>query len=152
MLTTHVSLWDKYDYLDEKFKKVFAFLRGNDLAALEEGTIEIEGKDIYASVQRYTTGTPDVCRFESHERYFDVQVVVSGEEAFGYAPREGLTVTVPYQAENDIVFYAEPEKSSVVTLRPGDFIIVAPEDAHAPRRMTGAGPCEVHKIVVKVRV
>lgn len=151
MLTTHVTLWDKYNYLDEKFQKAFAFLRSHDLASLPEGTVEIAGKDIYASVQHYTTGTPEACRFESHEKYFDVQMVVSGEEAFGYAPRQGLTVSVPYSEENDIVFYKEPEKSSSVTLQAGDFIIVAPEDAHAPRRMTAVGPCEVKKIVVKVK-
>ena len=37
-------------------------------------------------------------------------------------------------------------------MKKGDFAIVPPEDAHAPRRMSAKGPCQVKKIVVKVKI
>lgn len=46
MLTTNLSLAEKYDYLSDKFKKAFTFLRETDLAALPTGNIPIEGEDI----------------------------------------------------------------------------------------------------------
>ena len=57
-----------------------------------------------------------------------------------------------YNDETDLIFYKEPKQSGAVLLKKGDFAIVPPEDAHAPRRMSANGPCRVKKIVVKVKV
>ena len=83
MLTTNLSLAEKYDYLSDKFKKAFTFLRETDFAALPTGNIPIEGEDIYANVQSYTTMAAEDCPFESHRAYFDLQYVAEGEECFG---------------------------------------------------------------------
>lgn len=152
MLTTNIKLAEKYDYLSDKFRKAFAFLRETDLTALPVGNIPIDGKDVYANVQSYTTMTPEECPFESHRAYFDLQYVVEGEECFGYEPLENLTPSMEYDAERDLIFYQEPAGSGSVILKAGDFAIVPPEDGHAPRRMTEKGPCHVKKIVVKVSV
>lgn len=152
MLTTNLKLAEKYDYLDEKFKKAFAFLRDTDLDALPVGNVPIEGDDIYASVQSYVTMPAEECAFESHRAYFDIQYVVEGEEIFGYEPAANLKPSTGYDAEKDLIFYEEPEESGKILLKKGDFAIVPPEDGHAPRRMSGKGACQVKKIVVKVRV
>lgn len=152
MLTTSLLLAEKYDYLSEKFKKAFIFLRETDLAALPVGNVPIDGDEVYANVQSYTTMAPEECPFESHRAYFDLQYVVEGEECFGYEPLENLTPSMEYDAERDLIFYQEPAQSGCVILKAGDFAIVPPEDGHAPRRMTLNGACAVKKIVVKVRV
>lgn len=151
MLTTNLRLADKYNFLSEKFVKAFQFLRTEDLNALPLGVTEIEGKEIFANVQEYTTMPWEECAFEAHDEYFDIQYVVSGKELFGYAKREGLRVSVPCDSENDLVFFEEPENVGSVFLEAGDFAIVPPEDAHKPRCMAGEG-CRVRKIVLKVKV
>lgn len=152
MLTTNLSLAEKYDYLSDKFKKAFTFLWETDLSALPVGNIAIDGEDVYANVQSYTTMAAEECPFESHRAYFDLQYVAEGEECFGYTPVEMLVPSMDYDAERDLIFYNEPEESGAVILKKGDFAIVPPEDGHAPRRMTAAGPCKVKKIVVKIKV
>lgn len=152
MLTTNLMLAEKYDYLGDKFRKAFAFLRETDLAALPLGNVPIDGKEVYANVQSYTTMTAEECPFESHRAYFDLQYVVEGEERFGYEPLGNLTPAMEYDPERDLIFYQEPACSSSVILKAGDFAIVPPEDGHAPRRMTEKGPCRVKKIVVKISV
>lgn len=87
MLTTNLSLADKYDYLSEKFRKAYKFLRTKDLDALPEGITEIDGKEIFANVQEYSTMPWEECPFEAHDKYFDIQYVVSGKEMFGYVKR-----------------------------------------------------------------
>lgn len=87
-----------------------------------------------------------------YEKYFDLQFVVSGEERFGYVPRDLCKPAMAYDADRDLVFYEEPAESGCIILKAGDFAIVPPEDAHAPRRQTAAGACAVKKIVVKVKV
>lgn len=152
MLTTNLSLAEKYDYLSDKFKKAFTFLRETDLAALPTGNIPIEGEDIYANVQSYTTMAAEDCPFESHRAYFDLQYVAEGEECFGYAPVNTLLASMEYDEERDLIFYEEPAEAGAVILKKGDFAIVPPEDGHAPRRMTADGPCKVKKIVVKIKI
>lgn len=152
MLTTNIALADKYNYLDAKFRKAFAFLRTADLAALPLGNTPIDGDEVFANVQAYTTLPDGEAPFESHNAYFDLQYVVEGEECFGYAPRALCTPSMDYDAARDLTFYEEPAQSGSVVLKAGDFAIVPPEDAHAPRRRTAAGPVAVKKIVVKVKV
>lgn len=104
MLTTNILLAEKYDYLSEKFKKAFTFLRDTDLAALPVGNVPIDGNEVYANVQSYSTMDAADCPFESHKEYFDVQYVVEGEECFGYEPVENLIPSVEYDAEKDLIF------------------------------------------------
>lgn len=152
MLTTNIKLAEKYNYLDEKFKKAFQFLRETDLTTLPVGNVSIDGEEVFANVQSYTTMRSEECPFESHKAYFDIQYVVSGEECFGYEAVENLVPSMEYDKERDLIFYEEPVQAGQIVLKAGDFAIVPPEDGHAPRRMTGNGSCPVKKIVVKVRV
>lgn len=151
MLTTSIDLMEKYDYLEEKFKKGYEFLKNTDLKALPLGRVEIDGDDLFASVQEYTTMPAEACKYEAHNRYFDIQYVVEGQEYFGYVKREGLTEEAPYDEVNDLVFFKEPEQDGYVLLQTGDAAVVVPEDAHKPRCVAGKA-CRVRKIVVKVRV
>lgn len=151
MLTSNLKLADKYDYLSEKFAKAYEFLRTENLAVLPVGNVEIDGKEIFANVQEYTTMPWEECAFEAHDQYFDIQYVVSGKEMFGYVKREGLKESAPYDAEKDLVFFEEPDCSGQILLEAGDLAVVPPEDAHKPRCIAGES-CKVKKIVVKVRV
>ncbi len=151
MLTTSLQLADKYDYLSEKFAKVYQFLRTENLSELPVGITEIDGKEIFANVQEYITMPWEDCSFEAHDQYFDIQYVVFGSEMFGYAKREHLKEKAPYDSENDLVFFEEPARSGRILLEAGDFAVVPPEDAHKPRCAAG-NCCRVRKIVVKVKL
>ena len=70
--------------------------------------VPIDGNEVYANVQSYSTMDAADCPFESHKEYFDVQYVVEGEECFGYEPVENLIPSVEYDAEKDLIFYQEP--------------------------------------------
>ena len=50
MLATSIDLIQKYDYLEEKFKKGYEFLRKKDLKALPLGRADIDGDEVFASV------------------------------------------------------------------------------------------------------
>ena len=152
MLTTSLKLADKYNYLEEKFQKAFEFLRNTDLSALPVGNVPIDGENVYANVQSYVTMEPSKSPFEGHRKYFDLQYVAEGEECFGYEAAANLEPAADYDGEKDLLFFKEPAQSGTIVLKKGDFAIVPPEDAHAPRRMTAKGPCQVKKIVVKVKL
>lgn len=151
MVSNKLGLEYKYDFSSAKFKTAFEFLSRKDLATLPLGWIELDN-GVRASVQAYTTIDPSEGFYETHEKYFDIQYVVSGKEYIGLTVRDGLVVKTPYDKDGDITFYFDPKrKDSMVYLEDGDYIILAPEDVHKPR-LTAGEKSEVRKIVVKVPV
>ena len=151
MFSTKTGLEYKYDLSERKFRVAFEFLRRTDLADLPVGWIDLE-EGVRASVQEYTSFAWDENKFETHEKYFDVQYVVSGNEFVGVCDRsECGPVVVSYKETDDVAFYEDPSYPGKVFLNAGDFIVLAPEDAHKPRCAAGE-PAPVKKIVIKVPV
>lgn len=150
MFFSPLNLSTKYNYLDEKFQAAYQWLAETDLDNTPVGSYPVcEG--VTANVQEYTSFPASEGFFETHDKFFDIQYVISGKEQFGYCKRDGLVLKVDHP-ENDLKFYEEPALSGTVLLLPGDMIVVAPEDAHKPRTCTAEGPEFVRKVVVKVAV
>lgn len=134
----------------ELFRIAYEFLKRKDLKDLEEGWIDL-GKGVRASIQHYTTMDEKTLLFETHERFYDIQYLIEGYEYIGVCTREDLVVKTPYNQENDVTFYQDPERYGMVLLGPGDYVVLAPADAHKPRCMAEKA-MPVKKIVIKVPV
>lgn len=152
MLTTKIKYSIKYDYLNDLFRKAFDYLHTVDLESLEPGRYMIDGERVFVHIQHYQTVNLEEVDFETHDKHFDIQYMISGTEAFGYINREKLDVKLPYDDKKDITFYYEPAYSGSVILEKGDFITVAPEDGHKPRCQVGEQPCNVKKAVIKIKM
>jgi len=139
-----------YDLQSPAFQAAYTFLARTDLAELPVGRIAL-GYGAYASIQHYDSMPAETLAFETHEKYFDIQYVAAGEEYIGVTAREGLTEKIPYDESSDITFYHDPSAYGRVYLRQGDYVILAPEDAHKPRCCVST-PAPVIKVVVKVPV
>ena len=150
MFFSNVKIAEKYNYLEEKFTVAYKWLLETNIKDLPEGFYPLMGDDVVAGVQEYTTSPWEERKFETHDKYLDIQFMVTGDEMFGVCKRDGLK-EVERIDENDVVFYEEPALSGRVLLREGDLIVVAPEDAHKPRCAAGT-PAPVKKVVVKVKV
>lgn len=148
MFGANISDVYRYDYMAPKFKAAYEFLANTDFSTMEDQRIELE-HGVYAMIQSYTTQPPQERQFETHDIYFDIQYLVSGEEFFGLASRSLLTVEAAYNPESDTTFYKTPTASGGICLAPGDFITVSPQEAHQPRAFITA-PVAVKKVVVKV--
>lgn len=134
----------------EGLRLAAAFLGREDARYLADGRYEIQGDRVFALVQRYETEAPAAPRFEAHRKYIDVQYIVTGSEAIGWAPLGRLDVTEKYDEGKDVCFGFVPEGEwSPVTLCAGELAVIYPADAHAPKLALG-GPSKVMKIVVKV--
>jgi biofilm protein TabA len=150
MILTTLAEADRYAALAPGIASGLAWLRAFD-PALPDGRHAIEGASVFAIVSSYDTGPATGKRFETHRVYLDVQFVASGAERILHAPADALEVETPYDAPNDITFYAEPKASSSLLVRAGDVAIFHPGDAHKPGCMAG-GREAVRKVVVKVRL
>ena len=89
---------------------------------------------------------------EEHRQYVDVQAMLLGEEIIDWFPTDSLTVDTPYDESKDDELYKRPHPGSVpVSLRPGDFVVLFPQDAHMPCLRIGDTPEPVTKVVVKIK-
>jgi YhcH/YjgK/YiaL family protein len=136
----------QYERLGARMAKAFRFLRDTSLADLLPGRYEIDGAKVFALVSDYETKTVEASRWEAHRKHIDVQVVAAGEERVGIAPLEMLDLE-PYDDDKDILF-ARGE-GEFVTLVPGRFVVLFPQDAHMPG-VALSDPVAVKKIVVKI--
>lgn len=151
MLVTDIAHATGNDYLSARFRLAFEFLSRGDLASLPLGRNEISGDDVFANIQEYDTVAASEKQFEAHRRYYDVQFVVSGEEAVQYVPLESACLAGSFDLDADFGLYDAQARVSEVVLRAGDLAVLAPEDAHKPGCSLGEGSSHVRKIVVKVR-
>ena len=113
----------------------FAWLAANDTASLPDGYTSIIDGQIFVCLESGLTAPADSKRFETHRRYIDLQVVLSGPHLMAWADADRLPVVEDFKPDGDIRFHAEPPSSapgSLVHVGVGEFVIFFPEDAHKP--------------------
>jgi YhcH/YjgK/YiaL family protein len=140
---------ERYYGLHKNFKAAFEYLNSTDLISLEDGVIELtDGIKVIVSNNEGRTAETAVKTFECHNQNIDIQVLIRGNEAMGWKPRQNChNVVSPYSAEKDYMFFHE-QADTFFSLQEGQFVIFFPEDVHAP--LIGNGL--IKKLVVKIRI
>jgi biofilm protein TabA len=150
-IAAHASLDKSFAYLDEVLtagtdsnKRLLAVALG------DSQRVEL-GDGVFALEQAYLTKSPDEGRWESHLKYIDIQVVVSGEENMGVCEISRLVLDEDLTPAKDLLFYKSFDQGSTLLMKAGDVAILFPPDGHRPGvRVTE--PALVRKVVVKVPV
>jgi biofilm protein TabA len=148
MILDRLTNADRHVAAHDGFARAWAFLRQDGVNNLPAGRHEVDGERVYAVVSEDRGRGPGSAKLESHRKYIDIQFVVSGRELIGWRDlSRDRSGGLGYDADRDIEFFAgSPETWFVVP--PGSFVVLFPDDAHAP--LAGEGP--VRKIVMKVAV
>jgi YhcH/YjgK/YiaL family protein len=148
MIIDEICKADEYFDLSEGIRTALRFLQETDMDALEPGRHTVEGDRVFAIVESYQTKPMADGFWEAHLKHLDVQCVISGEEQIGYAPVSSM-VAEPYDEDRD--FYKLKGNGNFVTLRPGMFALLKPQDAHMPG-ISIQESRQVKKMVIKVRI
>lgn len=130
--------------------QAFHFLKDADLKNLPLGKQELEGQHLFVSVAEYKPKQKSETRYESHQKYIDIQYVIAGKELMGITTADKVTVDEPYNAEKDLAFY-KSEEGEFREATPGNFLVFFPDDIHRPSITTGDSTM-VKKIVVKILI
>jgi YhcH/YjgK/YiaL family protein len=150
MIIDHISNASTYATLNPLFKKAFEFIVSSDLKSISVGHHEIDGKNLRVIVAD-ENGVPaavSISEFECHNQHIDIQFCISGIEKFGWKPRN--TCILPkgeYSSENDVLFYQDPP-DMFFTLKENQFVILYPEDVHAPM----ISDDRIRKLIFKVKI
>jgi YhcH/YjgK/YiaL family protein len=150
MIIDRINHGPLYRSLHPRLAQAIVYLQSGEHDKLSPGRHAIEGDDLIAIVDEYTTKPlmPDAI-WEAHRKYMDVQLMVRGCERHGRIALDTAKVTTPYDEAKDVMFFAPGE--DFVILRQGEFAVYFPHDVHAPG-LCLHHPEEVRKIVMKVRL
>jgi biofilm protein TabA len=137
-----------YYSLHPRIATAFDYLHRTNLSTLNIGRNEIDGENLYAMLQQYTSKRREQGLWEAHRRYIDLQVVIQGVECIGYANIDRLTQGA-YDAGKDFLpLFGEGD---FLTLQNNNFALLLPQDAHMTGIALGA-PAPVKKIVIKMAI
>ena len=135
----------------KNFKKAFEFITKAVGENLPVGKYEIDGTELYASVQEYKSKLPENGKFEGHEKYIDIQYIISGIETIEVADISKAVSKIPYNPEKDVEFYEDVIGAHKCTVTAGEYGIFFSHDIHKPG-LAFETPSTVKKIVVKVKI
>ena len=80
--------------LGEAWETAFAFIK-KLTPETDTGKQFIRGDRLFAGVDCYATKSRDIAKLETHRKYIDIQILLSGEEVIDVYPRSELTVNEP---------------------------------------------------------
>lgn len=139
---------DRYASLHPGFAPALAFLRSAEVRILPPGKHEIDGEKLFVVINRAQGLNRAKFKLETHRKYIDIQYSVTGADELGWAAARSLSEPeAPYDSEKDVELFPD-QPDAWITMPPGTFAILFPQDAHCA--MQGKG--ELHKAVVKVAV
>lgn len=148
MIVSNLQNTERIESLHPLFKTLFDYVKTHDLLHADLGRIEIDGNRLFINNVNPECVAPEKQVLELHHDYIDVHILLEGKETIGWKALEDLEKEVKaYSKEEDCALYADAP-TTYVNLLPGQFMIVYPEDPHAP--IIGQG--KIRKLIAKVLV
>lgn len=148
MIVSNLQNSERIESLHPLFKQLFDYVKTHDLLHTECGRIELAGDDLFINNVNPSCVSASDQVLEVHRDYIDVHILLEGKERIGWKAIEDVTdLKQAYQKEGDCALYSDTP-TSFVDLLPGQFLIVFPEDPHAP--VIGEG--KIRKLIGKVRL
>jgi YhcH/YjgK/YiaL family protein len=148
MIIAPLLVANRYANLHPLFDAAFAFLRRAESLALPDGRHPIDGEFLHAVVSRRPARPPENAVLEAHRNHIDIHYIIAGADTIGWRSFEDCrAISREYDPADDVELFHDRPVSWTLIL-PGSFVVLFPEDAHAPM----ASPDGLHKIVVKVRI
>ena len=130
--------------------KAIHYIMNGNLQQLPLGLTEIDQKNVYCNKMKYKTIDEKEAEYESHFKYVDVHVVITGEEMFFVQDAEKLKETQINKADDYILFKGEP--AAGMLLNEGKAAIVFPGEPHLGKIQVKKKPEETQKLVFKALI
>lgn len=140
---------ERYYALHPRMRELFQYVLSHPVAEMPAGRVDIDGDALFVNIDDSVMQPAHERPLEAHRRYIDVQIPLTCDETFGWSPLAALPAQpdVPYSDERDIAFYHAMAQAYCL-VKPGQFYVLFPDDAHAP--LVGEGP--IRKVIGKIRL
>ena len=105
----------------------------------------------FVNIESYMTKKVSDAKFEKHDKYIDIQLLIEGNERIYIKHSDKLKKPLEYNSDKDIMFYGDSIiDSDYVTLDGTNFVLINPYEAHAPQVSICENCKKVKKAVVKL--
>lgn len=154
MIFGNLEFANRYNFLNEKLQKCFSYINENDLRTFENGVYHIDGEDLFVNIVEYTTTIIEERFFETHKKYIDLHLMLTGEEEIHLNFLQNMTIKEEYSEEKEMLLLegnSVQDANSYVRLTDNDFLICYPEDAHCTGVQVNA-PQQIKKAIFKIKV
>lgn len=145
---SNLKTYTTIPYLDT----ILDWMQKNDMRTFHLGDTEIRGREVYVRVFEYVPEDPTVRKFETHNMYADIHIILRGIETIPTAPLPALTPLGDHDNKRDIRFYAATEHVTDMVLCENQFLFVAPGESHKPQCWYKDHREPVRKIVFKIKM
>lgn len=148
MIISNLKHSERIEPLHPAFKKAFDYIKSHDLLHEACGRIELDGDRLFINNVSPTCLPAEAQVLEVHRDYIDIHVLLEGKERIGWKALEDLQAEKQaYNPTSDCALYTD-RPTFYVDLQPGEFVVVFPEDPHAPLIGTG----NIRKLIIKVKI
>lgn len=146
MIYGNIAYADRYSSLHPLLPQLFAYVKSHDLLHTPMGKIVLDGDKLFINNLNPECLSEEKQVLEVHRRYIDVHILLEGKERVGWRNTDDCKeLAHPYDEAGDFAtFFDKP--TTYIDMMPNDFLIVYPEDAHAP--IIGSG--KIRKAIAKV--
>ena len=146
MIYGNIAYADRYASLHPLLPQLFAYVKSHDLLHTPMGKIVLNGDKLFINNVNPECLSEEKQVLEVHRRYIDVHILLEGKERVGWRNTDDCKeLAHPYDEAGDFAtFFDKP--TTYIDMMPNDFLIVFPEDAHAP--IIGSG--KIRKAIAKV--
>lgn len=152
MFYSNIHSINEHVIYPKAIQEVINFLKEQDFLSMKAGVYEIESQMKILQVIELETKPYEIGKFESHEKFIDIQFLVKGSERIGFAPRFENQKPTEEILERDLYFYEENIKNeTMLMMNEGDFAVFFPGDLHKPGLQVN-GMQKIKKIVMKVNL
>lgn len=147
MILDSIKNAELYYSISPRIKEAFDWLEKTDIMALSAGRHDIDGDNLFVNVSDVDLKPRQEAALEVHNRYIDIQIMYGEQEEYGWAERSNcLAPREEFNSEKDVQFFNDAPQTFFM-LKPQQFVIFFPTDAHAP--MLGEG--SVRKLIFKLQ-
>ena len=149
MIFGNIQNLKEYFFLEDGVLECFNYMKEHALNEYKKGVYEIDGKRLFVNIVEYETVKPEDRFWEAHREYLDVHLMLEGTERIDLNFIQNMDVK-EYAAKDDFLSM-DGEKNASVILKPGDFLVCYPTDAH--RTAVAADKQEnIKKAIFKVKI
>lgn len=149
MIFNNLEKLEEYCPLDKTYVKAILDFISTCKPDMNNGSYKVKNDIIFANVSSYETAAGKINEFESHQKYVDLQLLLSGEEYIYLSDISHLEIFKPYVSQTDFMLWTGKEQS-FIHLVPGTFALFLPEDAHQVGRSVTDLVTTNKKIVFKI--
>ncbi len=147
MIVSTLEQSGRIEPLHPLFKTLFDYVKSHDLLNAPLGRIEIDGDNLFINNVELEGACLETQPLEMHREYIDVHILLKGRETVGWKDTARIArYSKEYSSDGDCAL--SDERADVyVDMQAGDFMVVYPEDAHAP----AISDAPIRKLIAKVR-